>query len=49
LKDQRFGGDLLFACELNKDGEFNIPLNDPIQSVRIQQLLNSIIKSRINK
>ena len=49
LKDQRFGGDLLFACELNNDGEFNIPLNDPIQSVRIQQLLNSIIKSRINK
>lgn len=48
-KDQRYGGDLLYACQLDDNGEFNIPLNDPIQSVRIQQLLNSIIKSRINK
>lgn len=49
VKDQRYGGDLLYACQLNEEGEFNIPLNDPIQAVRIQQLLNSIIKSRINK
>lgn len=49
LKDQRYGADLLRACTLNKNGEFTIPLNDPIQSTRIQQLLNSIIKSRINK
>lgn len=49
LKDQRYGADLLRACSLNEDGDFVIPLNDPIQSIRIQQLLNSIIKSRINK
>lgn len=49
LKDQRYGADLLRACSLDKNGEFVIPLNDPIQSIRIQQLINSIIKSRINK
>ena len=49
LKDQRYGSDLLRACSLDENGEFIIPLNDPIQSIRIQQLLNSIIKSRINK
>ena len=49
LKDQRYGADLLRACELDRNGEFNIPLCDPVQSIRIQQLLNSIIKSRINK
>lgn len=48
-KDQRYGADLLRACSLNSKGEFTIPLSDPIQSVRIQQLINSIIKSRINK
>lgn len=49
LKDQRYGSDLLRACSLDENGEFVIPPSDPIQSVRIQQLLNSIIKSRINK
>lgn len=48
-KDQRYGADLLRACSLNSKGEFTIPLSDPIQSIRIQQLINSIIKSRINK
>ena len=48
-KDQRYGADLQRACSLDSNGEFVIPLSDPIQSVRIQQLLNSIIKSRINK
>lgn len=48
-KDQRYGADLLRACSLNENGDFVIPLSDPIQSVRIQQLINSIIKSRINK
>ena len=47
-KDQRYGADIQRACSL-ENGEFVIPLNDPIQSIRIQQLLNSIIKSRINK
>ena len=49
LKDQRYGVDLLRACTLNDEGEFTIPLCDPVQSIRIQQLINSIIKSRINK
>lgn len=48
-KDQKYGNDLLRACSLNSEDEFNIPLNDPIQSRRIQELINSIIKSRINK
>lgn len=48
-KDQRYGADIQRACSLDENGEFTIPLNDPIQSIRIQQLLNSIIKSRINK
>lgn len=48
-KDQRYGADLQRACSLDSNGEFIIPLSDPIQSTRIQQLLNSIIKSRINK
>ena len=48
--DQRYGADLRRACSLNPiTKEFNIPLNDPIQSIRIQQLINSIIKTRINK
>ena len=49
LKDGRMGSDLLWACSVNKFGEFNIPLSDPTQSDRIQQLLNSIIKNNINK
>lgn len=48
-KDQRYGADIQRACSLDKNGEFIIPLSDPIQSIRIQQLLNSVIKSRINK
>lgn len=48
--DQRYGADLLRACSIDEQtGEFIIPLSDPIQSQRIQQLINSIIKSRINK
>lgn len=49
LKDSRFGADLLWACDTDEDGNFNIPLSDPIQSNRIQQLLNSVIKNTINK
>lgn len=48
-KDSRYGTDLQWACLLDDSGEFNIPLSDAIQSDRIQQLLNSIIKNRINK
>ena len=49
LKDGRFGSDMLWACDTDINGEFNIPLSDPIQSGRIQQLLNSIIKNNVNK
>lgn len=47
--NQRYSIDMLRACTLNEDGEFNIPLYDPVQSQRVQTLLNSIIKSRITK
>ena len=49
LKDGRYGSDTLWACSTNEMGEFNVPLSDPIQAGRIQQLLNSIIKNTINK
>lgn len=45
----RYGVDMIKACTLNEEGKFNIPLFDPIQSQRVQQLLNSIIKNRITK
>lgn len=46
----RYGVDLATACSVNEEtGEFNIPLGDPIQSKRIEQLINSVIKNRINK
>lgn len=47
--DSRYGFDMIRACTLNEDGEFNIPLYDPIQSQRVQTLINSIIKKRITK
>lgn len=49
-KDARYGADLRRACMIDQNtGKFIIPLSDPIQSMRIQQLIHSIIKSRINK
>ena len=47
--NQRYGMDMIRACTLDKDGNFNIPLFDPVQSQRVQTLLNSIIKGRITK
>lgn len=44
----RYGQDMARACKL-KNGKFTIPLFDPVQSQRVQTLLNSIIKSRITK
>lgn len=50
LGSPRYGIDLLQACSVNKEtGEFRIPKGDPVQSKRIEQLINSIIKNRINK
>lgn len=45
----RYGIDLRWACSLDENDEFNIPLGDPIQCKRIEQLINSIIKNRVNK
>ena len=47
--NQRYGIDMMRACTLNENGQFNIPLFDPVQSQMVQTLLNSIIKSRITK
>lgn len=46
--NSRYGQDMARACKL-KNGKFTIPLFDPVQSQRVQTLLNSIIKSRITK
>lgn len=46
---QRYGIDMIRACTLDNNGLFNIPLFDPVQSQRVQSLLNSIIKSRVTK
>lgn len=48
LSSTRYGADMLLACSLDENGEFLIPLGDPIQSKRVEQLLNSIIKNRVN-
>ena len=46
----RYGVDLALACQVDKEtGDFRIPKGDPIQAKRIEQLINSIIKNRINK
>lgn len=45
----RYGMELIRACTLDGDDNFNIPLYDPIQSQRVQQLLNSVLKARITK
>ena len=45
----RYGIDLFQACSLNENGEFRIPKGDPIQAKRIEQLINSLIKNRVNK
>ena len=47
--NQRYGVDMMRACTLDENGNFNIPLFDPVQSQRVQTLLNSVIKSRITK
>lgn len=49
LSSPRYGVDLFQACSLDENGNFRIPLGDPIQSKRVEQLINSIIKNRVNK
>jgi hypothetical protein len=45
----RYGVEMVKAVTLNKDGQFNIPLHDPVISQQVQTLINSIIKDRITK
>lgn len=45
----RYSPELAEAVTLDENGNFTLPLYDPIQSNRIQMLLNSIIKSRVTK
>ena len=47
--NQRYGMDMMRACTLDENNNFNIPLFDPVQSQRVQTLLNSVIKSRVTK
>lgn len=48
--DAKFDSDILVGCQLDDvTGDFIIPLSDPIQSAKIQQLLFSLVKNRINK
>lgn len=47
--NSRYSNDLIEAVTLDKNGQFNIPIFDPIQSQKIQELLNSIVKSKIVK
>lgn len=50
ISSPRYGIDLMQACSIDKEtGEFRIPKGDPIQAKRIEQLINSIIKNRVNK
>ena len=50
LSSPRYGLDMYLACSLNPiTGEFRIPLGDPIQANRIEQLLNSIVKKKVNE
>lgn len=49
LSSPRYGVDLLQACSVDENGRFRIPLGDPIQSKRVEQFINSIIKNRVNK
>lgn len=45
----RYGRDFEKAITLNKDGEFPIPIYDPTISNKMQQLLSSVIKTRVTK
>ena len=50
LSSPRYGIDLVQACSIDKEtDEFRIPKGDPIQAKRIEQLINSVIKNRVNK
>lgn len=48
-KDGRYGYELLYAVSTDEYGRFNMPLSDPTIAGQVQSLLNSLIKTRINK
>ena len=48
--DSRYDRELLYAVSINPiTGDFNVPLSDPINFFRIEQLINSIVKKGLNK
>lgn len=50
LKDGRYSGDMLYMVTLNeKTGDFPVSLEDPSIRTQVEQAINSIIKSRVNK
>ena len=49
ISNTRYSRDLFNALQVDEKGELILPFYDPSQSDRIQQLLNSIWKSRITK
>ena len=50
MSSPRYGIDLFQACQIDAiTGEFRIPKGDPVQSKRIEQLINSLIKAEVNK
>lgn len=49
LSSQRYDSDMLKACQIDENGDFRLPLGDPVQSKRIEQLLNSVVKKSVNK
>ena len=50
LKDGRYSGDMLYMVTLNeKTGDFPVSLEDSSIRTQVEQAINSIIKSRVNK
>ena len=50
LKDGRYSGDMLYMVTLNEEtGDFPVSLEDPSIRTQVEQAINSIIKSRVNK
>lgn len=50
LRDGRYSGDMLYMVTLNEEtGDFPVSLEDPSIKTQVEQAINSIIKSRVNK
>ena len=46
---ERYGIDLLDAVSVDENGKFVLPPGDPTNGKRVAQLVNSIVKNRLNK